>query len=129
MLGFPSVTQAFYISCPSCADLHEDNQEAREFCQRHAAQIDEQYSSFVEEQQLLTVVEEESKKDQKQPSRAESLTDATTLIDSEVATPANEPADPVASSGKIERKAAPETFKITPTKRSKRLPTEVKGSS
>jgi SWI/SNF-related matrix-associated actin-dependent regulator of chromatin subfamily A member 5 len=122
LLGFPAVTQAFYISCPSCADHHEDNQQSREFCERQAAQIDAQYSALVEERERLAAASEDAKKEPLLPSRAESLTDATTLNDSDVTTPHVELTDPVTSSGgKLKRRAAPGTFKTTPTKRSKRL--------
>ena len=121
LLGFPAVTQAFYISCPSCASYHEDNQEARDYCAQQAAHIDAEYSKQVEQQESLAAATEEAKKDLLQSSRAASLTDATTLNDSEVATPNVEPVDLATSSAKSKRKAAPETFKISPTKRSKRL--------
>ena len=120
LLGFPAVSQAFYISCPSCADHHEDNQQSREFCERQAAQVDAEYARFIE-QEVLTLAPEEAKKEVSHSSRAESLTDATTLNDSEVATPRAELPVVAASSNKSKRKAAPETFKTTPTKRSKRL--------
>jgi len=120
LLGFPAVTQAFYISCPSCADHHEDNQQSREFCERQAAQIDAQYSALVEERDRLAA--EDVKKEPLLPSRAESLTDATTLNDSDVTTPQVEFTDPVtSSSASLKRRAAPGTFKTTPSKRSKRL--------
>ena len=120
ILGFPAVTQAFYISCPSCADLHQDNQQSREFCDRQAAQIDAQYSELVKQQELLTAAAEEAKNDLLLP-RAESLTDATTFSDSEVTTPRIELTDLATSSAKPKRKAAPDTFKTTPNKRSKPL--------
>lgn len=122
LLGFPAVTQAFYISCPSCADHHEDYQQSREFCERQAAQIDAQYPALMEERERLTAATTvDAKKEPLLPSRAESLTDATTLNDSDVTTPHVEFTDPVTSSGKLKRKAAPRIFKTTPTKRSKRL--------
>lgn len=121
ILDFPAVTQAYYISCPSCADHHEDNQQSREFCERQAAQIDAQYAALVEERERLIAATEDVKKEPLLPSRAESLTDATTLNDSDVTTPHVELTNPVASSGKVKRKAAPGTFKTTPSKRSKRL--------
>lgn len=124
LLGFPAVTQAFYISCPSCADHHEDNQQSREFCERQAAQIDAEYEKRVQEQESLNAAVE-TKRDLPHSSRAESLTDATTLNDSEVATPRFGEADlaipSTKSNSKSKRKATPGAFEATPTKGSKRL--------
>lgn len=113
LLGFPAVTQAYYISCPSCTQHHEENPEAREFCRQRAIEIDARHVEFMKTQH--TNVETQL------PSRAESLTDATTLESSGISTPQVDLTDDKVPNSKRKRKAAPESFKATPTKRSKRL--------
>ena len=120
LLGFPSVTQAFYIQCPGCFDHHIEKPESQEFCDSRAIDIDTQYQSLLDEQALVAAAAEVAK-----PtvpfSRAESLTDATTLDDSGVCTPQLGSNDIMLSSSSRKRKAAPESFKPTPSKRSKRV--------
>lgn len=116
ILGFPAVTQAFYISCPSCTQHHVENPEAREFCQQRAIEIDANHSAFLKEQELRRKAAEPQL-----PSRAESLTDATTLESSGISTPQADITVVHDLSSQRKRKAAPGTFKATPTKRSKRL--------
>lgn len=115
MLGFPSISQAFYISCPSCTDHRKNDEEARDFWDRQAKNIDEQYDQFLLQKQ------EDVKTESPLFSCGDSLTDATTLEDSAVNTPLVELEDLMASSAKKKRKAAPAAFRATPTKRSKRL--------
>ena len=114
LLGFPAVKQAYYISCPSCSEHHKEDSEARTFCQQRAAEIDAQYEKYLGEQ------ESEPSAAESQPSRAESLTDATTMEWSGVSTPTIDLTG-AQSPGRQKRKAAPSSFKATPTKRSKRL--------
>jgi len=120
ILGFPAVTQAYYIKCPNCTDHHIENSEAREFCERAAAEIDDKHKALVDEQALLAAAAEVAKKPKKAPSRAGSLTDATTLDSSGISTPRIAQDQSTKSTSK-KRKAAPATFKETPTKQSKRL--------
>ena len=116
ILGFPAVTQAYYISCPSCTQHHEENAEAREFCRQRAIEIDDRHDDFLKARELQrTAVEPQL------PSRAESLTDATTLESSGIITPHADIPDVHETSTKRKRKAAPGSFKSTPTKRSKRM--------
>lgn len=124
LLGFPAVNRAFYVKCPSCMAHHEENEEARAFCEQAATEIDTKYDGMMEEQALLAAapVLEASIKPKEAPSRAESLTmtDATTISNSGINTPLFTELDKAAvTDGK--RKAAPFSFKTTPTKRSKRL--------
>ena len=121
LLGFPAVTQAFYICCPNCTDFHEENQEARDFCRNIASQVDEQYKEMLEEKTLAAAAGEEDAKAALPPSRAESLTDATTVDCSGISTPQLDIAELFTLSGKSTRKAAPQSFKLTPSKRSLRL--------
>ena len=99
---------------PSCTQHHSENPEAREFCQQRAIEIDANHVAFLKEQEIQHRAVEPPL-----PSRAESLTDATTLESSGLSTPRADLAD--APEPKRKRQAAPETFKATPTKRSKRL--------
>lgn len=116
ILGFPAVTQAYYISCPSCTQHHEENSEAREFCRQRAIEIDDRHGDFLRAQELQRKAVESQL-----PSRAESLTDATTLESSGIITPRADIADVHETSTKRKRKVAPGSFKTTPKKRSKRL--------
>lgn len=75
LLGFPTVTQAFYISCPSCADYQSENSCAREFYETMALQYDAQHAEAIEEQALVAAAAEVAKKPMLPPSRAESLTE------------------------------------------------------
>ena len=121
MLGFPTISQAFYISCPGCTDHRLHDEEAREFWQRQEGIIDDQYEQFCQRKQSFAADMEDTNKDSSLASRAESLTDATTLEDSAVHTPCVEVGELVASTSRKKRKAAPAAFKGTPTKRSNRL--------
>ena len=105
LLGFPAVTQAFYISCPACKAHHAEHPQAQEFCNNMAMQIDRQYKDTMEVPMF--------------PSRAESLTDATTLNDSGITTPQLECTTGLTSSKK--RKAVPTSFRLT----SPKLPTKI----
>lgn len=122
LLGFPAVTQAFYIKCPNCFDHHVESPEARDYCIYQAKEIDARYELLVEEQALVTAATEVAKKPMPQ-TPAESLTDGTTLDNSEVTTPRFGDFPKTTSSGK--RKAATQSFKLTPTpsKRSKHVST------
>ena len=100
---------------PSCTQHHSENAEARDFCRQRAVEIDANYLEFLKEQDIQHRAAEPPL-----PSRAESLTDATTLESSGLSTPRADLADAPESSRR-KRQAAPETFKATPTKRSKRL--------
>ena len=146
LLGFPAVTQAFYIKCPNCYDHHLEDHKARDFCARKAVKIDKQYEKFQQEQDLLAAATEIAKKNIAPPTPAESMTYATTLVSSELTTPESEQMGKSPASSNRKRKAAPTTFgfdgvfvetssgrntpkrkaisssyKVSPTKRSKRL--------
>lgn len=115
LLGFPAVTQAFYISCPACKDHHAEYPEAQLFCEKMALQIDEQYRDATDGNMMETTLDEESGKAVLAPSRAESLTDATTLDDSGVSTPQREfTASLTASKGK--RNTVPTSFRLSSPK-------------
>lgn len=122
MLGFPAVTQAFYVKCPSCYDHHIECPEALEYCKYQNEQIDARYEALVEEEALVAAATQVAKKAVSQ-TPAESLTDGTTLdySSSGLTTPRFGDLPKTASSHK--RKAAPQSFKQTPTptKRSKRI--------
>lgn len=119
LLGFPTVTQAFYISCPTCKDYHTEDSTARKFYEEIAAQYDGQHAEALEEQALEAAAAEVAKKPMLPLSRAESLTDATTLDGSGVLTPQLGASDNMSTSNSRKRKAAPETFLATPSKREK----------
>lgn len=116
------MTQAFYIKCPSCHDHHIESPEARDYCNSQAAEIDARYEALVEEQTLVAAATQVAKIPVP-ATPAESLTDGTTLGNSSsgISTPRSGDFEKTTSSRK--RKAAPQTFKQTPTpsKRSKRL--------
>ena len=121
LLGFPSVSQAFYIRCPICTDHHVEDEGALEFCENRATEIDLQYKDLLDEQALVAAAAEEAKKPAGPLSRAESLTDATTLDDSGVCTPQFASNAAITTSTSRKRKAAPDSFKPTPSKRSNRV--------
>lgn len=87
LLGFPSVTQAHFICCPCCKDQHRTDPASREFCERYTVQYDIEYRKYLDQQLTGTVATEVRKKLRVPSSRAESLTDATSLDDSGVSTP------------------------------------------
>ena len=118
LLGFPAVTQAFYIKCPSCHDHHIEAPEARDYCTHQAAEIDARHEAFVEERDMVAAAAHKPVP----PTPVESLTDGTTDNNtSGISTPRFGDVPKTTSSKK--RKAAPQFFKLTPSpsKRSKRL--------
>ena len=119
VLDFPAVVQAFYIECPSCHDHHEENAEAREFCANRAYEFECQHREMLEK--LSPEVEEIKMTALLPPSRAESLTDATTLNDSGISTPKFVGFEDVVSFKKSKREAAQKAFQQPPVKRSSRL--------
>lgn len=111
LLEFPSVNQAFYICCPSCKDHHDSDPAARLFCANQAQEIDKQYEIMLAEQnaRMATVVT-----DLETPNSTpdtQSLTDASTIESSAVATPYCI-MDGGGASSKKKRKAAPASFKM-----------------
>ena len=121
LLGFPAVTQAFYIKCPSCHDHHIETPEAGDYCTDQSAEIDARYEAWVEEQALVAAATQVVKKPMPQ-TPAESLTDGTTMASSSgISTPHFRDFTKTTSSQK--RKAAPQSFQLTPSssKRSRRI--------
>ena len=121
LLGFPEITQAFYISCPSCHDHHVENLDAKAFCSTKALEYDADHKKLVESRTLQSVVEAEEHKVAFSSSRAESLTDATTMDDSGLNTPQVEG---IGSSEHLQgkkRKLSPCHYFATPLKRSQRI--------
>lgn len=84
LLGVSAVPQAFFIWCPSCIEHHETNPAERELCESHAAEYDHQYQKLLDEN---AADENTATKTLMSSSRAESLTDATSLEDSALSTP------------------------------------------
>ena len=122
VLGFPEVTQAFYISCPSCADHHIQDPTAKLFCDNKARDYDTEHERFLETRAAQATTDEEDRKAMLAPSRAESLTDATTLDDSGLSTPQVEAMDGMRVSTRRKRKVAPLFTGLPASKRSKRQP-------
>ncbi|KAI4161329.1 MAG: hypothetical protein LQ342_004996 [Letrouitia transgressa] len=108
LLNFPAVAQAFYIRCHSCTDYHAESRHAREFFEYRADEIDLGYQIWLDEK--AAVEAQETPNLTKLSSRAESLTDATTLDESGLSTPKNGAVEPPTFSGKSKRKVAPESF-------------------
>lgn len=127
LLGFPEKTQAFYISCPSCADHHIEDPAAKAFCDKKAIEIDQEYKQMAESKALgsgVGAVEAVKAVDSKAAltdSRAESMTDATTLADSGLSTPQVEFADLLKTGSSKKRKADQPLSKSTPTKQSQKF--------
>ncbi|KAI9703890.1 MAG: hypothetical protein M1836_007663 [Candelina mexicana] len=86
LLGYPAVTQAFYICCPPCAEYHREDSTAREFCVNAARDYERLHKQMMDKQTATAAVQD-SRNIVELPSRAESLTDATTVDDSGVSTP------------------------------------------
>ena len=118
LLGFPAVSQAYYIKCPNCTDHHVENEEARLFCQSRAKEIDEQYQEQLKQQALDAAASEVNDQTQQTPNSIESLTEAPTVDSSGISTPRYAP-EQVTTSKKQKRKGAP-GFRATPTKQSKK---------
>ncbi|KAI9679363.1 MAG: hypothetical protein M1817_005385 [Caeruleum heppii] len=84
LLGFSAVVQAFYIKCPACNDLHKHDARSKMFCENMALEIETEYQKALTELKMEVQPKgpgEESR------SRAESLTDATTVEVSGPSTP------------------------------------------
>lgn len=112
LLDFPSVTQAFYICCPSCTEHHQLDPSAKDFCTQQAQEIDKQYGMMLQGQDAkMAVSSTELDTKSSTPSPTQSLTDASTIDDSTVATPYGT-MDEVGASSKKKRKAAPTSFNI-----------------
>ncbi|KAL8769332.1 MAG: hypothetical protein Q9203_005475 [Teloschistes exilis] len=112
LLGYPAVAQAYYIRCPPCVDHHATNSAERDFCAQQAAETDAKYRIMQEEQQakdMPSPAECTKPSPARTPSETQSLTDASTIEDSAVATPY-----PLTDDGgrpsKRKRKAAPTSF-------------------
>jgi len=120
MLGFPEVTQAFYISCPSCADHHAQDLTAKLFCENKVKEYDAEYERFVESRMGKAGIDAEDHKAMLASSRAESLTDATTLDDSGLSTPQVESTDGFMVSTSRKRKLTLSRPALTSSKRSNR---------
>ena len=123
ILGFPAITQAFYIKCPSCHDHHIEDADARIFCEKESTKIDKRYAKAVKDKDLVEAATAVARKTTAPPTPSESLTSATTLESSGISTPRIVDADGFSSTQDRKRKAAPTSFKNipTPTKRSKRI--------
>lgn len=119
LLGFPAVVQAFYIECPSCHDHHEEDTEAREFCANMAQEFECRHREMLEKQ--ILEMDEMKTAAMLPPSRAESLTDATTLNDSGISTPKFAGFEDATSSKKRKREAVQKASQQPPMKRSSRL--------
>lgn len=117
ILGFPEVAQAFYISCPSCADRHAHDLTAKHFCDKKAKEYDTDYEQFFESESAKAAMGEEDRKAMLAPSRASSLTDATTLDDSGLSTPQVESADGLNVATGRKRKGASSKPSLQPYKR------------
>ncbi|KAL8657488.1 MAG: hypothetical protein Q9226_001864 [Calogaya cf. arnoldii] len=111
LLEFPSGDQAFYICCPLCKDHHDWEPSARLFCANQAQEIDRQYEIMLREQNAKLATEVTELKTQSSTPETQSLTDASTVNSSAVATPYCIMEDRDASSNK-KRKAAPSSFKM-----------------
>ncbi|KAL8821595.1 MAG: hypothetical protein Q9223_000384 [Gallowayella weberi] len=109
LLGFPAVTQAYYISCPSCTEHQNSDAAAKDFFANRAMEIDQQHAVWLEEQDAQTA-EQENSHVPTPPSDTLSLTDASTIDSSTVATPYCITDDGGATSRK-KRKAAPASSK------------------
>lgn len=120
LIGFPSVSQAFYIYCPACKDHHAEHAGSREFCENMTIEYDTRYKEALNEQALVVAASELAKKEMLPSSRAESLTDGTTLDGSGISTPQFGASDQMATSSSRKRKPAPESILSTPSKRSKK---------
>lgn len=83
-LGFPAVEQAFYIVCPSCNEHHHENPDARTFFKQQADFFQARYASQADAQAGAL---DEDGRHTDHSSRAESMTEATTLSSSSVSTP------------------------------------------
>ena len=104
LLQFPSVTQAYYIQCPTCTVDHSSNPAVKAFYDGQAADIDKDYQVMLEDQDAnITSIPPQSD--------TQSLTDASTVDDPALATPYFG-VDHASRSSRRKRKAAPESFKL-----------------
>ncbi|MCJ1381133.1 hypothetical protein MMC17_004242 [Xylographa soralifera] len=121
LLGFPEVTQAFYISCPSCKDHHIEDLNAKNFCETKAQEYDEEYKHVLESQSLTIIDNDAERKMVSSFSRAGSMTDATTLDESGLSTPQVECADTFRASVGTKRKIKSAPFTTSAKKRTQRI--------
>lgn len=82
ILQYPSVTQAYYVCCHTCSDDHASNPAAKAFFNEQAADIAMKHRLMLEEEQDAKVSCISTS-----PSETQSLTSASTLDDSAIATP------------------------------------------
>ncbi|KAL8831090.1 MAG: hypothetical protein Q9170_005440 [Blastenia crenularia] len=104
LLQYPSVTQAFYVCCHVCTEQHASNPVEKAFCDEQAAETDTNYRLMLEENEAKAALS-------LTPSDAQSLTDASTIDDSAVATPRFS----TGGSSKRKRKAASASFGLDMT--------------
>lgn len=88
-LGFGAVAQAYYIVCPGCKAQQHDDPRSRRFCAQKTAEFDQQLRDVLKAAAAVNTGPAKSSASLKEhPSRAPSLTDATTLAGSGITTPA-----------------------------------------
>ncbi|MCJ1433349.1 hypothetical protein MMC27_002709 [Xylographa pallens] len=124
LLGFPEVTQAFYVSCPSCKEHHMEDLNAKQFCETKAQEYDEEYKHMLASKSLTITTDDAERKMVSSFSRAGSMTDATTLDESGLSTPQVESADTFGAAtsarGKT-KKTKSASFRASVKKRTQRI--------
>jgi SWI/SNF-related matrix-associated actin-dependent regulator of chromatin subfamily A member 5 len=118
LLDYPWNENAYYIECPHCTAHQAESLEVREFWAARAAEYDELHAAMVEN---LSRTEEdaEAKLQSKVASRAPSMTDATTLGDSRLATPSDSLHSHQDIFCKTKRKTALVSSDVAPVKRTR----------
>ena len=99
MLGFPAVTQAFYIQCPGCVDSRKEDAEVEALCANQEEQVDIDYAIWVSQEEEKAPLKME-RQSSVLPSRAESMIDGTTCDDSGLSTPRFNMVDDVSPSAR-----------------------------
>lgn len=119
LVGYSAMTQAYYISCPSC---NRQDPEILAFRSSLAERYDQSYQEMAATEAARVAEQEEEMKRlaMEPPSRAESMTDATTLNDSGLTTPAFEEL-PDTLFPRTKRTAAMVSLASTPEKKRTRL--------
>ena len=116
LLGVSAVTQAFFICCPLCVEYYAANPEDRFTYDTYAADIESIYQKRLNEKAAAD--KNTTGRLPVPPSRAESLTDASTAQDSSVATPQLQASDNnIRTPMSKKRKAAPDSLETTSHKR------------
>ena len=116
MLGFPAVTQAFYITCSRCQDALKQNHELKDAYEERVKEIEKEYAGWIQkDSEDAEAAEEEIAESSELPSLDG---DSTTLDSSGIVTPKDVDSEShdLSSGSKRQRKAVSD-YSATPARK------------